>query len=409
MREKSIGWIDALKANDYDTIWRRLFDIVSHHHSVRNLLLSRRVPTRQVGEAHRETTQDIFLKLLEKNRWQTYLNEGYEDRNVEHELKHIEIPNFVGMRLRERYPESFRLARRVSVLLQSSARFTCFDRLIGAADGIPAHFPVHTCRIFGLNEWGPNKPRRSPNLFRERIREIPVRLRNIKWAGPGGESQVIISNDELEALIAEILAAIDSPASVRDLRTLVLSKLPIEDPSFNSIDEERWNSLETESFKPMLDLVDTRPTPEELVFIKEAYWQVDSSIPKLMADLLERVNSKPRRFEKLLRIIWHCYFDATSPTQTQVAAMLGISNALVTHYRSIFDEYVRQVSFTRAGWRDFNCILGKYLSEYVSRPPLPPPAPGGESTVRVRRGQRRGVLSLPAMASNSGSAWQAAG
>ena len=47
--------------------------------------------------------------------------------------------------------------------------------------------------------------------------------------GCTGDSQIVISNVELEKLIVKVFKAIDSPVDVRSLRSYVMSRLPIMD------------------------------------------------------------------------------------------------------------------------------------------------------------------------------------
>ena len=54
---------------------------------------------------------------------------------------------------------------------------------------------------------------------------FPVRARDTRMVGCTGDSQVVISNSDLEDLIVSVLDAIDSPVDVRTLRSLVMSRL----------------------------------------------------------------------------------------------------------------------------------------------------------------------------------------
>ena len=49
---------------------------------------------------------------------------------------------------------------------------------------------------------------------------IPVRARDTRMVGCTGDSQVVISNSDLEDLIVSVLDAVDSPVDVRALRSL---------------------------------------------------------------------------------------------------------------------------------------------------------------------------------------------
>ena len=77
-------------------------------------------------EINADLTQELFLELFQKQRFDHYADNEYSSTDIENELARIEVPNLVGARLRKRYPESFRMARRVSSLLKESSRFRRF-------------------------------------------------------------------------------------------------------------------------------------------------------------------------------------------------------------------------------------------------------------------------------------------
>ena len=54
----------------------------------------------------------------------------------------------------------------------------------------------------------------------QRVHIIPVRARYAAWLVARGDSQVVISNSDLEDLIVSVLDAVDSPVDVRALRSL---------------------------------------------------------------------------------------------------------------------------------------------------------------------------------------------
>src|SRR5207244_5819188 len=77
--------------------------------------------------AYSELTQDLFVQLLTKSRFQHYLDTGMTDAEIECEIGQIELTNLLTAELRKRHPESYRLARRISTLIQSSSNFRRFD------------------------------------------------------------------------------------------------------------------------------------------------------------------------------------------------------------------------------------------------------------------------------------------
>ena len=100
----------------------------------------------------------------------------------------------------------------------------------------------------------------------------PVRRRDTRLVGRSGASQLILSNPELEELIVEVLRAMDSPADVRTLRQLVLSKIPLQDYNIASLDEELSAGNTGSTIRR--EAVDTRATPEAVLLRGEQEEQV---------------------------------------------------------------------------------------------------------------------------------------
>src|SRR5207237_9461761 len=79
------------------------------------------------GSAYLDLTQELFVTLLAKSRFQHYLDAAMTDAEIECEVGQIELTNLLTAELRKRHPESYRLARRISTVVQSSPNFRHFD------------------------------------------------------------------------------------------------------------------------------------------------------------------------------------------------------------------------------------------------------------------------------------------
>src|SRR5437773_6579214 len=122
-----IDWSGLLAEQDVEGLWNGLFQLVSRHPAVRPLhFATDGAAVSSQTEINADLTQELFLELFQKRRFDHYVREGYGSIDIENELARIEVPNLVGARLRKRYPESFRMARRVSSLLKTSKRFKRF-------------------------------------------------------------------------------------------------------------------------------------------------------------------------------------------------------------------------------------------------------------------------------------------
>ena len=365
MNEQVRGWVEILSENDSEAVWDKLFKLVSRHSSIRNLLDPRSLAQRP-HDLYTDVTQDLFLRLHRKKRWQHYLEAGYQNAEIDHELYHIEIPNLVSLFLRERHPEAYRMARRISNLVQHGPEFRIYPKPVPRENHRQGKMSL---RIYGLREWPEGKPMRPYQGMRVQIADVCCRVRDRRRAGRGGDSHIIISNSELTQLLVEVFRAIDSPADVRIMRSLVLSKLPVEDSRFLSI--EAALAPDGPAPKPMqVDFADQRPTPEEILLDNESLQQIEVLSIELLEKMRNAVRNKPNRYSRLARVAWHCYFDDSSPSQTSIARMIGISNSLVSHYRKLFDEVVRNVNLDAGQYvpflHSFSAILEKSIKETVN-------------------------------------------
>ena len=124
---KSGPWIESLRSSDVSRLWAELHRIVSHHPLVRASRSAGLLVEEGSHNAYTDLTQELFVQLLSKARFQHYLDTEMSDAEVECEIGQIELTNLLTSELRKRHPESYRLARRISTLIQSSANFRRFD------------------------------------------------------------------------------------------------------------------------------------------------------------------------------------------------------------------------------------------------------------------------------------------
>ena len=174
--------------------------------------------------AYTDLTQELFVALLSKDRFQHYIDTAMSDAEIEAEISQIELTNMLTAELRKRYPESYRLARRVSTLIQTSAAFKRFDNINN-----PEVHRRLADRLYGLADWTYEKTRRDVQEMDERVKAVSFLGRDTRMVGCTGDAQIVISNPELEKLIIRVFKAIDSPVDVRSLRSFVMSRLPIMD------------------------------------------------------------------------------------------------------------------------------------------------------------------------------------
>jgi hypothetical protein len=187
---KNAKLVESLKASDVSRLWSELHRIVSRHPVVRASRSAGLLVEEGGSSAYSDLRQESFVQLLSKNRFEHYLESEMTDYEGECEISQIELTNLLTAELRKRHPESYRLARRIPTLIQSSTNFKRFDT--SGIDDEPHRRLAD--RIYGLSEWKDNKPRRGSHEVEQRVHIIPVRQRDTRMVGCTGDSQVMISN-----------------------------------------------------------------------------------------------------------------------------------------------------------------------------------------------------------------------
>jgi hypothetical protein len=359
-RQIKVGkWNESLRASDVNQIWLELHRIVSSHPLVRASRRAGFLVEEGKHNAYTDLTQELFVALLSKERFQHYLDTGMTDQEVEAEISQIELTNMLTAELRKRYPESYRLARRISTLIQTSKNFKRFDN-IGNPD---AHRRLAD-RLYGLADWKDSKMRRDVQEMDERVKAVSFQSRDTRMVGCTGDAQIVISNVELEKLIMRVFKAIDSPVDVRSLRSFVMSRLPIMDihlvpvgGSGDSDDEDRIQ----------FEIPDTRETPEQDFLRQEAEDAAAGSVDRFINSLNKSVRGKTKQFDRMVSVLWHCYLVSDGGTQLEVAELLGVSDSLVSDYRKRIETSLQALSFEGVNEaRQFEKALKRRVREMIA-------------------------------------------
>ena len=352
-----------LSEGDAEGLWEKLHWSVSHHNAIKSFVAAQGLSAELMRDRYLDLTQDLFVRLLEKNRWEFYLDANYTTETIEHELNHLEIPNLISVQLRKRHPEAFRIARRVSNILKTSSEFKYY----GGAGGRSQASGRLVSRIYGLSSWSPSVLMKEESTLPDLIRGVDFRMRETRRSGRGRSSQIIISNKALRQLLIDIFDATQSLMEVRTVRLLALSKVAVEDSRFVSVDEQvapAPGSTQFESYR--IDLADKRPSPEEELISSETDRELDYFAEDVISSLKRVVRNKPRRFSKLVRVVWYCYFDPVSRSQGEIAGLMGVSDSLVCHYRKLFDAYVQHIPLPFEQWIALNRSIETRLAAIMS-------------------------------------------
>jgi hypothetical protein len=330
-------WVESLRNSDVSRLWAELHRLVCYHPLVRASRSAGLLVEEGTHNAYTDLTQELFVQLLSKGRFQHYLDTEMTDSEIECEVGQIELTNLLTAELRKRHPESYRLARRISTLIQSSANFRRFDS--SGLDDEPHRRLAD--RVYGLSEWPATKPKRDTHELEQRIQMIPVRQRDTRMVGCTGDSQVVISNSDLEDLIISVLDAADAPVDVRALRSLVMSRLPVMDiylvPLGGDDTDEGGNQFEP---------IDAGDNPEQGLLRRESEREAANYVDQFLRGLHETVRGKVKQYNRMLGILWHCYLSPEHSTQLEVAATLQVSDSLVSDYRRRIEQELRALSFS---------------------------------------------------------------
>ena len=359
-RQIKVGkWTDSLKTSDVNQIWNELHRIVSSHPLVRASKSAGFLVEEGKYNAYTDLTQELFVALLSKDRFQHYIDTEMTDSEIEAEISQIELTNMLTAELRKRYPESYRLARRISTLIQNSKKFKRFDNV-----GSPEIHRRLAERIYGLSEWMDAKRTRNVQEMEERVKVVSFQSRDTRMVGCTGDAQIVISNVDLEKLIVRVFKAIDSPVDVRSLRSMVMGRLPVMDiylvPIGGTFDNDDENSYE-------YDPADMRDTPEEDVLRREAEIMAAGCVEGFLTNLNKSVRGKTKQYDRMISVLWHCYLTTDGGTQLEVADMLGVSDSLVSDYRKRIESNLQDLSFEGVNEaRQFEKALKRKVREIIA-------------------------------------------
>lgn len=338
-RQIRVGkWNDSLKTSDVNQIWTELHRIVSSHPLVRASKRAGFLVEEGKHNAYTDLTQELFVALLSKERFQHYIDTAMSDAEIEAEISQIELTNMLTAELRKRYPESYRLARRISTLIQTGKAFKRFDNI-----GNPEAHRRLADRLYGLSDWKEQKMRKDVQEMDERVKAVSFQSRDTRMVGCTGDAQIVISNVELEKLIIRVFKAIDSPVDVRSLRSFVMSRLPIMDIHLVPVGS---GGSDDDEDRMQFEFKDTGETPEEDLLRNEAELEAAGFVDGFLVTLNKSVRGKAKQYDRMINVLWHCYLVSDSGNQLEVAEMLGVSDSLVSDYRKRIEANLQQLTFS---------------------------------------------------------------
>jgi hypothetical protein len=327
---KSGNWNEYLSSSNTDEIWKQLNRIVGQHKLSRYSSKFDQLVDEGKFNRYTDLTQELFVTLLEKDRFKHYVDTEMSDSEIEMEISQIELTNILTLDLRKRYPEAYRISRRVLTLLQSSNKFQRFDS---------AKHKRISDQSYGLKSWNILEVT-WPDNVEDKLSNVPYHSRDIRHAGCAGDSQIIISNDELEKLMLSIFKAIDAPLTVKQIRKYVMSRLTIMDINLTPIE-----SYVNDDDKPIFEISDDRPNPEDLTLrsANEIFAKQQAEI--FINSVWLASKQKTKQYDLMLNII-RLYYLTPNLSQWDVSKKLNVSDSLISGYRKIVDDLLQNIGFT---------------------------------------------------------------
>ncbi len=79
---KSGKWVESLRCSDVSRLWSELHRIVSHHPLVRASRSAGLLVEEGASSAYTDLTQELFVQLLSKNRFEHYLDTEMTDYEI---------------------------------------------------------------------------------------------------------------------------------------------------------------------------------------------------------------------------------------------------------------------------------------------------------------------------------------
>lgn len=331
------SWKSLLENNDDATLWQSLHRLVSIHPLIRSAQRNQHNAKNTISLLSLpDLTQDLYLLLLEKSRFKHYLQDEMSDTEIEREIFQVELTNMLIGTLRRKQPENYRIVRRISGLLESDPRFKIFR---SPELHQTARYRQAVNVVYGLREWNPDKSIKDVARLEDLMSNVPARIRNRRRVGCKGDAQVIVTNQELVGLLEEIFKQLDSPISLRALRTLALSKLPIYDAEVSSIDQISEQVEGSHSWEKMII---SKDCPEGINLRREEEMLARRAAHDFLAKVDRMTRFQPQRTEKFWRILWHYYFDPSEPSQLIIADMVGMSDSSVSDHRRKMEQEMQK-------------------------------------------------------------------
>ena len=72
------------------------------------------------------------------------------------------------------------------------------------------------------------------------------------------------------------------------------------------------------------EIADIRETPEDDYFRREAEAEAATFVDGFLEDLSKSVRNKPKQYDRIVNVLWHCYLVSVGGTHLEIAEMVGV-------------------------------------------------------------------------------------
>ena len=86
--------------------------------------------------------------------------------------------------------------------------------------------------------------------------------------------------------------------------------------------------------------------PEEGLVRRESEREAAGFVEQFLTSLNEAVRGKVKQYNRIIGVLWYCYLSPDHATQLEVAAILGVSDSLVSDYRRRIEQELRALAFS---------------------------------------------------------------
>ena len=93
-------WVEILRNADVNRLWAELHRVVSSHPLVRASRRTDLLMEEGATSTYTDLTQELFVQLLTKSRFQHYLDTEMSDAEIECEISQLELTNLLTLDLR---------------------------------------------------------------------------------------------------------------------------------------------------------------------------------------------------------------------------------------------------------------------------------------------------------------------